>query len=337
MTALTVRPPDGPQTRFLGTTAYAALRWHRPLMLLALAMVAALLVMVPAAAIDPRTVTGAEVWLKPIKFALSVAVYSVSWAFLIHQLERRHRLAAGLATGIATLLTIEMVIIIGQAFRGTSSHFNNTTTFDSILYNAMGGSIGLVWVLTLGVGILVLRSPLGDRARTAAVRYAILLSLVGMALGALMTVPTSAQLQSGSSIVGAHTVGLPDGGPGLPFVGWSTIGGDLRIGHFLGLHALQVLPLACLMLELAARRWTPLSDVATRTRLVGLAGVSYLVVIALITWQALRGESIVHPGALTLLSGSAVAVAALAAAGLIIRRGRRPVGNRDHTAAATPR
>ena len=115
-------------------------------------------------------------------------------------------------------------------------------------------------------------------------------------------------------MIGAHSVGVEDGGPGLPLVGWSTTGGDLRVGHFVGLHAMQVLPLLgfALTRPWAVRRWSQ----RTRTRLVWTAGASYLGLTVFVTWQALRGQSIVAPDPLTLAVAAAGAAIALTLAAL---------------------
>jgi hypothetical protein len=94
-----------------------------------------------------------------------------------------------------------------------------------------------------------------------------------MGLAFTMTQPTPDQMANFEGIAGAHTVGASDGGPGLPFLGWSTVGGDLRISHFVGLHGLQVLPL--MAIALAAFVTSP---VRQRAVLHG-AGVSYALLI----------------------------------------------------------
>jgi hypothetical protein len=109
-------------------------------------------------------------------------------------------------------------------------------------------------------------------------------------------------------VSGAHSVGGPDGGPGIPVTKWSTEHGDLRVAHFLGLHGLQMLPLVAFATARLRRR--PEND---RVFLVRTAAVSYTTLTALILWQALRGQSIVSPDAVTLVAFAAWAVATSAA------------------------
>ncbi|MGS0688309.1 hypothetical protein ACVBEQ_24650 [Nakamurella sp. GG22] len=303
----------------------SGVRAHRPLFMLATAMAVLAAVAAVGLIVDDRTITGLPLWAKPLKFALSVGIYGVTFSWLIGQLRRGRRVAWWAGTIAAVLLGVEMVIIVGQALRTMTSHFNVGTALDSAMFSVMGTSIAVVWAATLVISVVLFASPGPDPARNLAIRAGALISVAGMALGFLMTIPTAAQLQDFQGIAGAHTVGLPDGGPGLPLLGWSTVGGDLRIPHFVGMHALQLLPVLLIVLELGSRRVAVLRDSTLRAQLVGLAAVGYAAVVALVTWQALRGQSIVRPDLLTGMAFGAVIVAVAVPAGAVLIRASREV------------
>ena len=288
-------------------------RWNRPLLAVAVGMAVLSLLTGALAVVDPREVQGQNAWFKPLKFSLSVGIYALTTAWLVGLPGlRRPLLARAVALVTAVGLVVEIAVIGYAAAVGTTSHFNVATELSATLWSLMAASIVVVWVMALVVGVLVLRSPLPDRARTLAVCAGIALALVGMALAFLMTTPTADQLEDFQGVAGAHAVGVPDGGAGIPFLGWSTEGGDLRIPHFAGLHALQALPLTLLALELASRRVAALRSERTRFRLVLVAALGYAAVIALLTWQALQGQPITAPSA-GFLAGAAVVVAGVAA------------------------
>ena len=306
-----------------------AIRWHRPLLWLTVAMAAVAVAALVGLAVDPRVITGAPLWAKPLKFAISVGLYAVTLSWLIGLLPaaktRSRRLAWWAGTIAAVFLVVEMVIIVGAAAAGLTSHFNVSTAFHAALWSVMAASIVTVWVAAVPIAVLLLRADLGDPARALAIRAGLLIALVGMGLAFLMTGPTAAQLDDYQGIVGAHTVGVADGGPSLPLLGWSTVAGDLRIPHFVGMHALQVLPLAGLLLEGLARRMPALArPLARRGILRALVGL-YLGVLALVTGQALAGQSIVAPSALVAGLTVALFVATAAASAVTLLRESRRV------------
>jgi hypothetical protein len=283
-------------------------RWHRPLLWLAAAMALLAAVALVARVVDPREITGVNAWDKPLKFALSTLIYSVTWSWLVGRLTRGRRVASAAGTSMVVLFAIEIAIIAGAATLGTTSHFNVSTPLNAAMWTVMAVSISVLWVASLVVSVQLFRNPLGDRARTLAVRSGAIIALVGLALGFLMTGPTGGQLADFRGIAGAHTVGIPDGGPGLPVLGWSTIAGDLRIPHFVGMHALQAIQLALIIVELLARRVPALRSSGLRLALVRIGAATYAAVLALVTVQALRGQSIVHPDGATVAAGIGIAV-----------------------------
>lgn len=160
----------------------AALSWHRPLVLLAAAMAVSALSCLVGLLVDHRSITNLPAWDKPFKFSISVGVYALTWAWLIQALRRGQRWAHRAGTVAAVLLGIEMIIIIGQTARGTTSHFNLSTGFDAAMWTVMGGSIAGVWVATLVITVMLFANPGPDAARNRAVRVGAVLAVVGMAL-----------------------------------------------------------------------------------------------------------------------------------------------------------
>ncbi|MFD5135387.1 hypothetical protein ACFWMX_03860 [Streptomyces sp. NPDC058378] len=297
--------------------------WHRPLVLFAASMAVMAVVAAVGILVDDRVLAGAPIWAKPFKFALSFVLYALALAWLLTLLTRGRRLGRWAGTVVALACAGEMVIITGQVIRGRRSHFNHATPFDSMLYDAMAVTVVVLWTGTLVIAILLLRSRIADRASGWAVRSGVLIALAGAAMGFLMSQPSAGQRAAGgldtADVVGAHAVGVPDGGPSMPLTGWSTTGGDLRVPHFIGMHALQVLPLFLIALVLLAPRFARLRDPRVRLRLVRTASGAYAAVVALVTWQALRGQPLVHPDGATLATAGLIAAVTAAGALLALR------------------
>ncbi|MFJ3163931.1 hypothetical protein [Streptomyces kanasensis] len=291
--------------------------------------------------VDDRVLAGAPIWAKPFKFAVSFAAYCLSFAWMLSLLPDRgragRRTARVAGTVLAAACAVEMFLIVGQAARGRRSHFNQATPFDAAVYGAMGATAAVLWFAGLVIAVLLFRAPLADRAAALTVRASAVLALVGAAFGAVMTRPAPGQQRGVSDIVGAHSVGGPDGGAGTALTGWSTTAGDLRVPHFVGMHALQLLPLVLLVLIALAPRFARLGDPRVRFRLMAVASGAYAAVLALVSWQALRGQPLLGPDAATLTAAAVTAVltAAGAAVTLLIRPARTPAppaGPRSATA-----
>jgi hypothetical protein len=288
-------------------------RASTPLTVTGFTMLGMLAVAIVGLVIDPRLVTGAPVWLKPAKFAASIAIYAftLAWIFTFLEAWPRTRKVVGWTT--AVVMFIEMAIISGQAFRGTTSHFNAATPLDMILFSVMGLAIVVQTVSSIAVAVALWRQSFADAALGWALRLGMTMTIIGAFAGGLMTAPTQEQLAAaragkGLPISGAHTVGAPDGGAGLIGTGWSTEHGDLRVAHFVGLHALQVLPIVALLLT--RRKVAQL----VRVRLVMIAAASYSALFVILLVQALRAQSVVAPDGVSIAVLGTWLVATVAAA-----------------------
>lgn len=270
-------------------------------------------------AVDSRTVLGAPTWAKTTKFSLSFVIYGLTFLWMLTFIKNRPRLIGFVGNAAGGILIFELALIAFQAARGRAMHFNVATPFDAALWSAMSTTIIIWWLITIVGAVLLAFQRLPERDLSHSLKLGLGIAVIGLGLGFLMPGPNATQqaaLGAGErlDLIGAHTVGDVDGGPGLPFLGWSTLHGDLRIPHFVGIHGAQVIPLLGLLLS-RRRRWSLRGRVAT----VWIAAAFYLGLVALVAFQALRDQSIIAPDALQLgLLGGWISVAALAVLGVWI-------------------
>ena len=228
-------------------------------------------------AFDPRLLaSGVNVWVKPAKFLSSFGIFALTaaWLFGYVRPERRRSRPMRITAGILIVAgTLELLYIGWQGASGLESHFNTGTAFHAIMYALMGlFAVALVGT-TLPLAWEIGRRPAAGLRPdfVAAVVIGLLLTfLLGGGLGGYM-----------SSQVG-HSVGATGGH--VPIFGWNRSGGDLRVAHFLGIHAQQIIPI---VMALAA----PLSILLRWLILIGGTTLYAAVTIAVFA-QAVAGRAL---------------------------------------------
>lgn len=175
-------------------------------------------------------VYGVNAWLKPFKFALSTFLFAWAMAWYCHYLEGFNQSLFNWS--VILLLGFEIVYIAIMAGKGEISHYNTSSPLYASLFSMMALAATLVTLYTAFVGFQFFTQSLPQLPPYYlwAIRLSILIFVVfsfeGFAMGSRLS----------------HTVGAVNDNSNLWILGWSKTVGDLRVSHFIGMHALQVLP-----------------------------------------------------------------------------------------------
>jgi hypothetical protein len=224
---------------------------------------------------DSRQLVGVSVWLKPMKFAVSIGIFcfTMTWLLSIYKYSEKWLKRTG--NFFAALAFIEILTIIIPAIMGVKSHYNMSNPISAINFLIMGLAIHST---VLGLFIMAIQSFFNKINASQSMVWAIRLAWITMFLA----------FWGGEIMIGqsAHNIGVPDGGEGLPVTNWSTTGGDLRVMHFLGIHAIQILPLMVFFLH----KINLFNNQKQLTIASILLGVCYLGVTFFLYHQAMQGQ-----------------------------------------------
>lgn len=176
-------------------------------------------------------VYGVNAYFKPFKFAFSTFLFAWAMAWYCYYLPSFN--VGFFNWTVILLLGFEIVYIAIMASKGLTSHYNLSTPFYATMFSVMALAATLVTLYTAYVGFLFFTQSFPDLPNyyVWAIRLSILIFVVFSFEGFVM----------GSKL--SHTVGAINDNSNWIIVGWSNTAGDLRVSHFIGMHALQVLPI----------------------------------------------------------------------------------------------
>lgn len=206
--------------------------WASSLILLGLLIPTAIM-----SVLDPTKLHHENIWAKPLKFELSLAIHFITLAIINAKLSpswRSSRLSRWNIRLSTLAIIAEMTYILIQASRHQASHFNKSTLLYAFMYFGVMATGALIMNAST---IIVALATWRDRDHTLhpTTRQAIILGLLSGSI--MMLIFASYMSQNMSHHLHPH---LPSP---MPITGWSTRAGDLRPAHFMANHTIQLIPL----------------------------------------------------------------------------------------------
>jgi hypothetical protein len=214
-------------------------------------------------------VNNVSAWYKPFKFAFSTFLFAWAMAWYCYYLPNFNITIFNWS--VIILLGFEIFYITFQANKGQLSHYNLSTPIYSALYSLMALAATAVTLYTAYIGILFFKYDFPDLPNHYlwAIRFGIIIFVVfsfeGFAMGSRLN----------------HSVGALNDNSNWFIVGWSKTVGDLRVSHFIGMHALQALPILSYY-------------ILKNTKLTVALSIVYGLLALLTLIQALQGKPLIN-------------------------------------------
>lgn len=211
-------------------------------------------------------VAGISAWTNPFKFFISIGIFAFTMALYLVYLDNQ-RQVSNYCWSFIVFFSIELFLITLQASRGRKSHYNIDTPLDRIIFALMGLALLAILIHTLFIVVLFFNQKHFDASdeMILAIKLSLLIMVVFMLQGYAMI------------HLFKHTVGAEDTTEGIPVFNWSKSYGDLRVAHFFGMHALQIIPFLTFVL-------------ANTKKEVYLISALYFILVTLTLAQALQGK-----------------------------------------------